>query len=79
MLYKNVIFRRVRIINAAVEPLLSSIHCACDVFSCPLWSVRLYHIFRITSYKEGFSEKKVTQHKMCFGFFYYFCPKNLSF
>ena len=53
-------------------------HALYSIVICgPYGSTKFFHILL----KKGtiFEKKKVTEHNMCFGFVYNFCPKYLSF
>jgi hypothetical protein len=58
---------------------LRYLKCNTHATYCHLWPARLFIIFHIISLTARFSETKVKEHKMCFGFLYNFCLQYFSF
>jgi hypothetical protein len=90
----NVTLRSVRATIVAVEIVLNipsvclyscrsypacNVHLCCAAIYCPLWPVCMYHIIPHYLITGTISEKKNTEHKMCFDFLYTFYLKHFSF
>jgi hypothetical protein len=53
------------ILGVCLWPYLSSMHSACTVLYCNLWSVWLYHTFSTLSHIWHDFRRSVIEHKMC--------------
>ena len=63
--------------RAWMWPCLSTMQLVCAISWCHFWLLGLQYILRHLSHKRCNFRQKVTEHKMCFDFLYYFCLKHL--